>query len=186
MKLITVKSATATATSGLTDFVLTVTQADDGSGDQFDMPFTLGSDDNADMASQVNAWMAANPDFVVGAYVAPSPTAADVDVERDRRRYLQISVTTNPTGTFPIDMDAISQLNIQGVATAGLYLANAAPSQVTVFRDANNTNHNLLPSELIAMGLGVQAYIGNLYAKSWALKAMSPIPANFAADSYWT
>lgn len=185
MKLINVKSATTAPVSGMTDFVLTVTDADDGTGDQFDIPFTLGPGDTEDMATQVNAWLTANPGFTVGAYVSPTPTGADVDAERDRRRYLQISVTTSPTGTFPIDMDAISQLNIQGVATAGLYLANAAPSQVTVFRDANNVNHNLLPSELIAMGLGVQTYIGNLYAKSWALKAMSPIPADYAADSYW-
>lgn len=186
MKLITIKSAAATATTGLTDFLLTVTAADDGSGDQFDIPFTLDPGDIGDMAAQVNAWLGANPGFTVAPYAPPAPTSADVDAERDRRRYLQISVTTSPTGTFPIDMDATSQLNIQGLVTAGLYLANAAPSQVTVFRDANNTNHNLLPSELIAMGLGVQAYIGNLYAKSWALKAMSPIPADFAADSYWT
>ena len=186
MKLITVKSATATAVTSLTDFDLTATDADDGTGDQSDLPFTYHADDTADMATQVAAWLTANPTFQISPYSAPAPTGDDVDAERDRRRYLQISVATSPTGTFPIDMDAISQLNIQGVATAGLYLASAAPSQTTVFRDANNTSHNLLPSELIAMGLGVQAYIGNLYAKSWALKAMSPIPADFAADSYWT
>ena len=109
-----------------------------------------------------------------------------IDAERDRRRCLPISVTTSPTGTFQINMDDTSQQNIAGLATAGIVLGSAAPTQTTAFRDLANVTHNLLPSELVSMGLQVMAHIGALYAKSWALKAMSPIPADYTADSYWS
>jgi hypothetical protein len=114
------------------------------------------------------------------------PSATDIDAERDRRRNLPISITTSPTGTFQINMDDISQQNIAGLATAGIVLSNAAPTQTTAFRDIANVTHSLLPSELVSMGLQVMAHIGALYAKSWALKAMSPIPADYAADSHWS
>jgi hypothetical protein len=117
---------------------------------------------------------------------APPPTNLSVDAERDRRRNLPISITTSPTGAFQINMDDISQQNIAGLATAGIVLNSAAPAQTTAFRDIANVTHNLLPSELVSMGLQVMAHIGALYAKSWALKAMSPIPVDYAADHYWS
>lgn len=185
MKLITIKSATATATAGMTDFVLTVTQAGDGSGDQFDMPFTLGSDDTEDMSSQVSAWMASNPDFTVSAYVAPAPTSADVDAERERRRYLPLSVTLGES-TFAINMDATAQANLQGLSTVGLYLTSSGSAQMTPFRDYDNQSHDLAPVDLVSLGLQVAAHIQALYTASWALKAMSPIPADYADDSHWS
>ena len=117
---------------------------------------------------------------------APTPDGAAVDTERDRRRCLPLIVTTSPTGTFQIQMDNLSQQNIAGLATAGVVLSSSAPSQTTAFRDLANLTHNLLPSELVAMGLQVMAHIGALYAKSWALKAMSPVPSDYTADSYWS
>jgi hypothetical protein len=184
MKLIDIKSATATATIGFTDCVLTVTKADDGSGDQFDMPFTLGADDLEDMSSQVNAWMAANPAFTVGAYVAPAPTADEVDAERARRRILPFEVTVSGS-TFSVNMDDTAQQNIQGLSTVGLYLSSVAPTQTTPFRDYSNVSHDLLPTDLVSLGMQVAAHIQALYQASWTLKASDPIPADYADDSHW-
>jgi hypothetical protein len=125
-------------------------------------------------------------DNAAGQAAVTGRTKLAIDAERDRRRNLPISITTSPTGAFQINMDDISQQNIAGLATAGIVLSNAAPTQTTAFRDLANVTHSLLPSELVSMGLQVMAHIGALYAKSWALKAMSPIPADYAADSYWS
>jgi hypothetical protein len=119
--------------------------------------------------------------------VIPNPVSGDdVDNERDRRRYLQYTVTLQNAGKITVNMDAISQSNIQALTTIGLYLASAAPTKTTVFRDYSNNTFNLTPSELISMGLQVAGYIQAMYVKSWALKAMSTIPTNYTQDSYWT
>ena len=107
-------------------------------------------------------------------WYVPTPPISNlqVDAERDRRRDLPFTVNL-PTGkSFPINMDGTSQSNIQGLSTVGLYLSNAAPTQVTVFRDYNNTNWNLMPGELVAMGMLVAAHIQALYIASWTLKGL--------------
>lgn len=156
----------------------------------FDAAMPAGWADPADTWVQSDVagpgWAYGNGVFTAPPVPAPPPpTNVSIDAERDRRRSLAISVTTSPTGTFQINMDDTSQQNIAGLATAGIVLGNAAPTQATAFRDLANVTHNLLPSELVSMGLQVMAHIGALYAKSWALKAMSPIPADFTADHYW-
>jgi len=111
-------------------------------------------------------------------------SGADVDVERERRIALPLGVNL-PSGSFRINMDPESQRNIQGLSTAGILLSSAAPGQKTTFRDYDNVNHDLLPSDLIQMGLQVMARIQAVYQKAWALKAISPIPADYADDSHW-
>lgn len=109
-----------------------------------------------------------------------------VDTERERRIALPLIVAVPSGATFPINMDPNAQRNIQGLATAGILLNATAPTQETSFRDYDNQTHALLPGDLIAMGLQVMARIQTVYQKSWALKALAPIPADFADDSHWS
>ena len=126
--------------------------------------------------------------FITAADKAANAQAAlkdGIDAERARRRLLPLSVTV-PSGTFSVNMDDTAQANIQGLSTVGLYLKQVAPTQTTVFRDFANVSHDLTPDDLIALGMSVAAHVQALYVASWALKAMSPIPDDFAADSHWS
>lgn len=136
-------------------------------GETTTVPFTPEEEAAADAAS------------VVALY-----SGADVDVERERRIALPLGVAL-PSGSFRINMDPESQRNIQGLSTAGILLSSAAPTQKTTFRDYDNVSHDLLPSDLVQMGLQVMARIQAVYQKAWALKAISPIPADYADDSHW-
>lgn len=72
MKLIGVVSGSATAYDGYTDYVLTVTDADDGSGTSYTIPFTYHADDGAEMSNQLVAWLSAHEGaIVIAPYSAP-------------------------------------------------------------------------------------------------------------------
>ncbi len=182
MILISVDSAQYTTTQGLINLAVTA-NLDDGKG-VVPLAYAWAVGDPNGLGPQVDTYMAAHPGFPISA--APAPTGGAVDLERDRRRNLVLAVTTSPTGAFQVNMDDTAQANIQGLATAGLYLSSAAPTQPTPFRDYANVTHNLLPSELVSMGLQVMSHISTLYQKSWALKAMNPVPANYTDDGYWS
>lgn len=182
MILVSVERAQHTATEGTVNLVLTA-DLEDGAGPQ-SLPYTWIVGDPYGLGPQIDTYMTAHPGFPISA--APAPTGDAVDLERDRRRNLVLTVSTSPTGAFQVNMDDTAQTNTQGLATAGLYLSSAAPTQPTPFRDYANVTHNLLPSELVSMGLQVMSHISTLYQKSWALKAMSPIPANYTDDGYWS
>ena len=76
--------------------------------------------------------------------------------------------------------------NINGLSTAALALANMGSTQTISVRDAADVQHDLSLGQVIELGLQVQGGVSAIYEKSWALKAMSPIPLDFAADGYWT
>lgn len=118
------------------------------------------------------------------AAAAQAALAAAVDVERERRIAMPLTVTAS-VGSFPIDMDGDSQRNLNGLASAGLMLKAASSTQTTPFRDHDNVMHDLTPDDLISMGAQVMARISAVYADSWALKGMMPIPEDFTADSRW-
>ena len=120
-----------------------------------------------------------------GLVAIPAPIGFDVDAERERRIALPLGVAVPSGASFRINMDTESQRNIQGLSTVGIYLSSAAPGQKTTFRDYDNGFHDLLPGDLVAMGLQVAQRIQAVYAKAWALKAISPIPADYADDSHW-
>lgn len=129
--------------------------------------------------------------YVNGSFTAPpspeepAPTGIDVDNERERRIGLPLTVTLS-VGSISINMDDKSQRNLQGLASVGQYLVGTGSSQTTTFRDYNNADHDLTPTDLVSMGLQVAARIQAVYDKSWALKEMDPIPADYADDSYWS
>jgi hypothetical protein len=118
----------------------------------------------------------------------PVDASAGVDLELARRIALGVTVTLSTGKTIPVQTrDDTDFRNINGLSTCGLALQGQGSTQTTVFRDANNQSWTLAPAELVEMGLKVLAGVQAIYAKSWALKAMSPIPADYATnDSYWT
>lgn len=107
-----------------------------------------------------------------------------VDAERERRIALPLTVSLGET-SFRINMDALAQRNLGGLASVGQYLVATASAQTTAFRDYDNVSHDLTGADLVALGLQVAARIQFVFGKSWAIKAMDPIPADFRDDSYW-
>ena len=75
--------------------------------------------------------------------------------------------------------------NINGLGAVGLARQMSGDETVTKFRDADNVDQSLKPAELIEMGLKIAGAVDAIYKARWALKAMKPIPSDFAANSYW-
>ena len=117
---------------------------------------------------------------------APPPTSDDVNAERDRRLRDGLPITVSGT-TIPVQADPLSMTLLTGLgsgATAQITAGNG--SATTVFRDAANVDHTLSWNDVQTLALGALAAVSMIYSKSWALKAMSPIPSDYTADSYWT
>lgn len=115
----------------------------------------------------------------------PAPiTGEQIDAERERRIALPLTVALS-VGAITINMDAYAQRNVQGIASVGQYLLSTGSTALTAFRDYDNISHDLTPSDLISMGLQVAQRIQVVYAKSWAIKAMDPIPQDYADDARW-
>lgn len=119
-----------------------------------------------------------------------NPNAIDpeaVNDERLRRIGLTFTATLSAIGAIPIDMTEQSRSNIAGLTTLAIILAGqGVTTPITTFRDAANVDHALTPSQAIALGVQAAQRVDAVYKKSWALKAMNPIPADYTADSYWT
>lgn len=79
------------------------------------------------------------------------------------------------------------QLTLSGLKDAAMLQLQAGDTTSTrMFRDRDNTDHLLEPQQIIdlwAMGL---EWMDVIYRASWALKAMDPIPDNYADAVYWT
>ncbi|MDC9825685.1 DUF4376 domain-containing protein [Devosia sp. ZB163] len=114
----------------------------------------------------------------------PLVSKDDLYAERERRIALPLAVTLS-VGTIQINMDALSQRNIQGLASVGQYLSAASPEHMTAFRGFDNVTYQLTAADLVSMGLQVAARIQAAYNAEWALKAMDPVPLDYQNDRYW-
>src|SRR5262249_52419118 len=77
--------------------------------------------------------------------------------------------------------------NINGLtsdAIATIALAGDTTTE-TSFRDADNDEQLLTAPEIVEMGQQVDARVKAIYAASWAIKALDPIPQDYAADKRW-
>jgi hypothetical protein len=68
---------------------------------------------------------------------------------------------------------------------AQMRLAAGDNETLTTFRDGENVDHELTPAQLLSLRQQSAEYVSALYAATWALKAMAPIPADYASDEYW-
>ncbi|WJR66931.1 DUF4376 domain-containing protein [Neorhizobium sp. CSC1952] len=81
------------------------------------------------------------------------------------------------------DEDARNLTNL--ALAAQLRLAAQDTETLTTFRDGDNVDHELTPPQIMSLWQQSSEYVSALYAASWALKALDPIPADFADNSYW-
>lgn len=127
--------------------------------------------------------------YADGVFSPPSPPPASgdqINVERDRRISAGTTVNVTGYGDIPLQGGERDQTNLLGLVTAAqVRLAGGDTATLTKFRDAENVDHMLTPMQVIEMWSKGAAWISANYDASWALKAMDPIPADFADDSYW-
>lgn len=122
----------------------------------------------------------------IPAYVAAGPTADAVWAERDRRLALGFDYDFDDArgvhhiGTTPSDM--IGWDDVTKLASARLALADTTP--IGILTDTGYAE--VSPTEWQQILLAAGAFRQPIWAASFALAAMSPIPSDYADDSYWT
>jgi len=113
---------------------------------------------------------------IVDAFDIDAVDPSAINVERARR--IAAGRTIN---NMPMQLRDEDIRNLQSLAfNASLFM-----DEITEFRDANNKSHQLGAPEILSLWEGTHAYISDVYKASWALKAMEPVPADFADDKYW-
>ncbi len=126
---------------------------------------------------------------LVAAYRAasepPVPSRDDqlaaINAERQRR----IEAGTIIDGVYVTGKDEDAR-NLTNLALAAqLRIASGDTVTITVYRDGNNADHELAPPQVLALWQQSAEYVSALYAASWAIKAMEPLPDDVAADGLW-
>lgn len=150
----------------------------------------------ADQGEHPNSYVVADDVEVFAGYsdsngvftapMAPAPSSDDVTVERDRRTNLPVTVSLTTGKTFDVDMAKGGRANIGDMALMAVIKNSSGINTDFTFRDADNVDHTLTNSEVIEMGMQAAAAYDAIYKKSWALKAMNPIPQNYKDDSHWS
>ena len=121
----------------------------------------------------------------VEAMASAAVTPEMVNAERERRLLLG-SQFNDVFNHIYITGDQTNRANLSDlVLGAMLRIQSGDTTTITTYRDGNNVDHNLTPPELLALFAQASAYVSLMYEKSWALKAMSPIPSDYTDDSHW-
>jgi len=112
----------------------------------------------------------------------------EISVNEERaKRVLTGSTFTVNGKDIVLTGDQQTKDNLSDLAfAASLRKGQGNNNHVTVFRDGNNVDHELSPDEVIQLWSMAAAFVSNLYQKSWALKAMNPVPEDYKNDSYWS
>lgn len=116
-------------------------------------------------------------------YNPPPVPITHEDVNAERRRRILAGRIINDVHVTGSDEDARNLSNL--AMAAQIRMAAGDLTTTTIYRDAGNVDRVLTPPELVALWQASAEYVSALYAASWALKALDPIPADFAADTYW-
>mgnify|MGYP002622545761 FL=1 len=109
------------------------------------------------------------------------PTAEDVNRERQRR--IVAGTVIDGVHVTGRDEDARNLTNL--ALAAQLRIAGGDTTTTTVFRDGQNIDHELTPPQMLALWQQSAEYVSALYAASWAIKAMEPLPEDVTADELW-
>jgi hypothetical protein len=116
--------------------------------------------------------------------LTPEPiivTTNDVNNERDRR----IAKGRSFAGIY-VTGSATDARNLMSLAIASqMRIAEGDTSSITIFRDGDNVDHQLRPTDIIQIWQWSAGFVENLYKKSWELKSIDPIPTDYTDDRFW-
>lgn len=114
------------------------------------------------------------------------PQGDAVNVERERRIAAGTVVPVPGTDGIPVQGGETDIRNLLGLGMAALArMSQGDNATLTPFRDATNVVHDLLPAQVFSLWQLSAGYVSAVYQASWTIKAMTPIPADFADNSYW-
>lgn len=116
-------------------------------------------------------------------YDPPARHATGEDVNAERGRRIMAGKVIDGVHVTGSDEDARNLMSL--ALGAQLRLASGDTETVTTFRDGGNVDHELTPAQLLSLWQQSAAYVSDLYAASWALKAVEPIPADYVSDDHW-
>lgn len=190
-----ISNARSTDVSGQYDVTVTLANGDPwvittAFGPVADQPFdyTVSPDDTAPLAEAIRK-MVEEQAIEIASYVAPAPTKDQVSAERERRLSLGCTVTlSSGQGPIPVQTrDEVDHRNLLTLESQAMKAVIAgAPQTSFPFRDADDKTWNLTALEMMDMTAKVAAFGAGIFAKSWALKTMDPIPSDYATnDAYW-
>lgn len=111
----------------------------------------------------------------------PFITSEDVNAERDRR--IVAGKTINGVAVTGREEDARNLTNL--ALASQLRIGSGDTTTPITFRDGNNVDHDLTPAEMLALWQGSAAYVSELYAASWVIKTLDPIPTDYADNTRW-
>ncbi len=130
-------------------------------------------------------WTAARVAAYRAASKPPVPTLDDLlaAINAERQRRIEAGKIINGVYVTGRDEDARNLTNL--ALAAQMRIAGGDTSTITVYRDGNNVNHELTPPQVLSLWQQSSAYVSDLYAASWAVKAMEPLPVDVTADGLW-
>lgn len=114
---------------------------------------------------------------------AEAATARRAEVNAERARRIVAGKVIDGVYVTGSDEDARNLTNL--ALGAQVMLAGGDATTLTTYRDGNNVDHELTPPQLLSLWQQSAAYVSALYAASWAIKAMDPLPADVADNGLW-
>ncbi len=114
---------------------------------------------------------------------AAARASADAAVNAERQRRILAGKVIDGVHVTGRDEDARNLTNL--ALAAQLRIAGGDTTTLTVYRDGQNIDHELTPPQMLALWQQSAAYVSALYAASWAIKAMDPLPADVTDDGLW-
>ena len=126
-----------------------------------------------------------------GTFSAPLPEAPipdQVDVERIRRVIAGTVITIDGVGDIPVTGKDSDQLALLALKDSARDLKAAGITDAVLpYRDADNVTHMLTADQMITLVDTGKSWVQTIFTKSWAIKAMDPIPSDYATnESYWS
>lgn len=163
----------------------------------FDWHWIVGGDESRYWSSAAGAYVEELPEGVGVTRIASEAELTDVlavyglrgpvqtheDVNRERNRRIVAGTVIDGVHVTGRDEDARNLTNL--ALAAQLRIASGDTTTLTVYRDGQNIDHELTPPQMLALWQQSAAYVSALYAASWAIKAMEPLPENVADDALW-
>ena len=106
-----------------------------------------------------------------------------VEINAERQRRIIAGKVINGIYVTGRDEDARNLTNLALVAQMRIGMGDT--TTLTIYRDGDNVDHDLTPPEMLELWQQSAEYVSALYAASWAIKAMEPLPEDLADDELW-
>lgn len=114
---------------------------------------------------------------------AAARKARHAAINAERQRRIEAGKVIDGVHVTGRDEDARNLTNL--ALAAQLRISMGDTTTLTTYRDGDNVDHELSPPQMLALWQQSAEYVSALYAASWAIKAMSPMPEDVAADEMW-